>query len=62
MLDVITHVSSIMSHQANITGREVMSPENVIEDTQTHLMSKVVAVEIKGTMNSFSVMGPTAAT
>jgi hypothetical protein len=62
MLDVITHVSSIMSHQANITGREVMSPENVTEDTQTHLMSKVVAVEIKGTMNGFSVMGPTAAT
>jgi hypothetical protein len=52
-----------MSHQANMTGREAAIPENFdIEDVGTHLMHKTIAVEIKGTMNGFSVMGPTAAT
>jgi hypothetical protein len=52
-----------MSHQTNITGREVVPTENFdVEDNGTILMQKTIAVEIKGTMNGFSVMGPTAAT
>jgi hypothetical protein len=52
-----------MSHQANITGREIVNADNFdVEDTGTQLMHKTIAVEIKGTMNGFSVMGPTAAT
>jgi hypothetical protein len=54
-----------MSHQANITGREAVEQENFdgLHDTaQTQVMQKTIAVEIKGTMNGFSVMGPSAAT
>jgi hypothetical protein len=37
-----------MSQQPNIVGREAVSPEKFdMEENQTHLMSKVVAVEIK---------------
>jgi hypothetical protein len=52
-----------MSQQANITGREVAVQDKFgVEDNQTQRMEKTIAVEIRGTMNGFSVMGPTAAT
>jgi hypothetical protein len=53
---------STMSQNTNLIGREIVSDKFDAEEAQTQMMHKTIAVEVRGTMNGFSVMGPTAAT